>query len=139
MTTSEPIPDRDRRLIESLRIRPIGSEAELDEATAIANRLAASSDLSPEEDDCLELLSDQIEAYEDINYPIDDVSGHEMLRFLLEQRSTTPEVFAVQIGIPLPTIRAILDGTRALEPAHVEIFAQYFFVPPDVFLEDHLA
>src|SRR5262249_18724435 len=75
------------RLVEQFRPRPIRSAGELDQAIAVVDRLLGRKEpLLPEEDDYLEVVGDLIERYEEEHEPIPDVSGADMLRFLIEQR-----------------------------------------------------
>ncbi len=69
-------------------LRPITDDADLDNATEVANALAVLSKRSKDQEDYLETLSLLIERYEDEHYAIDtsklDAVG--TLKFLMEQR-----------------------------------------------------
>jgi HTH-type transcriptional regulator / antitoxin HigA len=75
-----------------------------------------------------------IEKYEAIHYPVHEVSGVELLRFLLgEQRKSHAEV-ARELGISPSTISEILSGKRGLGRKAIETFSRYFSVAPAAFL-----
>jgi len=123
------------RLIEQFRPRPIRSAAELDQAIAVVDHLLSRREpLRPEEEDYLEVLSDLIERYEDAQEPIPDVSGADMLRFLIEQRGVSQQRVARETGVANSTISAVLNGRRELTLPHIAKLATYFGTEPAVFL-----
>ena len=67
-------------LIARFPVRPLRSDRTLERAAKIANALAIRDDLTQGETDYLDVLTDMIEKYEDIHYPVQDVSGVELLR-----------------------------------------------------------
>src|SRR5437899_6952002 len=73
-------------LVRQFPLRPIRSETELDRAIAMINSLLDRDQLSPAEEDYLDVLGDLVERYEDHAHPIPDVSDEEMLRFLIDQK-----------------------------------------------------
>ncbi len=85
-TTNRKLTGSYLALIRRFPVRPIMSEAELDQATALVNELLDRTRLDSAEDDYLDVLSDLIERYEDKHHPIEDVSADEMLEFLIEKR-----------------------------------------------------
>jgi len=132
------IPKAYLRLVAEFRLRPIESEQELAEATAMAEDLSGRAELLPEEEQYLEVLIGLIEAYEDTHCTIPDVSAQEMLRFLIDQRGVTQRVVSDETGVANSTITALLKGKRAggreMTLAHIGTFAKYFGVEPSVFL-----
>lgn len=66
--------------------KPIQSEKELESAAALLLYLDERKDLSPEEEALAEVLTVLIEDYEDMHYPLPDVSPHESLKALMEDR-----------------------------------------------------
>jgi HTH-type transcriptional regulator/antitoxin HigA len=135
-TKTRKVSARYTRLIETFRLRPIRSDDELDAATALANKLAIRNDLTVEEQDYLDVLSDLIEAYERVHYPISDVSGPSMLRFLIECRGITQSELAKATGFTVSTISEILNEKRGIGRKHLEAFSKYFHVGPGVFLPE---
>lgn len=130
-----PPPAAYLRLVEQFRPRPIRSADELDRAVAVVDDLLGRKEpLLPEEDDYLEVVSDLIERYEEEHEPIPDVSGADMLRFLIEQRGVSQQEVARGAGVANSTISAVLNGQRGLTLRHVEKLAAYFGTEPAVFL-----
>src|SRR4051812_3359118 len=133
-TKTGAVPRRYLKLIEAFRLRPIRSDEELDAATKIANTLAVREDLTDDERDYLDVLSDLIEAYERVHYPIPDVSGASMLRFLIESKGVTQTEVAKGTKLTVSTISEILNGKRGIGRKHLEAFSRYFHVEPGAFL-----
>jgi HTH-type transcriptional regulator/antitoxin HigA len=123
-------------LIHRFPLRPITSEAELDQATAVMNALLDRNDLDPAEEDYLDVLSDQVERYEEKHHPIaiDDLTDAEMLEQLIEAKGVTQAEAARGAGIAQSTISEVLAGKRRLTRAQLEKLAAYFHVTPAVFL-----
>jgi len=133
-TGGSPIPKAYRRLMERFLLRPIQSEPELAQATALADQLFDRAELLPEEEQYLDVLCNLIEAYEDEHHPIPDVSAAEMLRYLIDQRGATQQTVSRQTAVANSTITALLKGDRQMTSKHIAIFARYFGVEPAVFL-----
>jgi len=126
--------DRDRELVREFPLRPLRSDADLDAAVAVVDGLIDRDELSPAEQDYLEVLSDLVEAYETKNIPIDPVGDADLLRFLIEDRGETQAQAAAGAGISVSTISEILSGKRKLNRKQIEKLARYFHVEPGVFL-----
>lgn len=120
-------------LIERFRLRPIETERELSEATALADELFARNDLRREEEEYLDVLCDLIEAYEIEHYAIPDAPPADVLRFLIDQRGINQKAVARETGVANSTITAILQGSRELNSRNIAIFSRYFGVEPAVF------
>jgi HTH-type transcriptional regulator/antitoxin HigA len=130
-----PLPPAYLRLVKRFRLRPVRSDDELDQATALVDALLSRKEpLLPEEEEYLEVLSDLIEQYENDQVAIPDVSAADLLRFLIEQRHVTQQTVAREIGIANSTLSALLTDHRAMTRKHMEAFARYFGVAPAVFL-----
>jgi HTH-type transcriptional regulator/antitoxin HigA len=121
-------------LIRRFPLRPITSESELDQATALVNELLDRDGLDSAEEDYLDVLSDLIERYEDKHHPIEDVSADEMLAFLIEQKGVSQAEAARGAGIAESTISEVISGKRQLTRKQIERLASYFHVSPAVFL-----
>jgi HTH-type transcriptional regulator/antitoxin HigA len=135
-TKIKAVPDRYLKLIKAFRLRPIRSDEELDIATKLVNSLAVRADLTDDEQDYLDVLSDQIEAYERVRYPIPDVSGASVLRYLIESKGVTQTEVARGTKLASSTISEILNGKRGIGRKHLNAFSMYFHVDPGVFLAD---
>ena len=84
------------------------------------------------------MLTYMIEKYEDIHYPVQDVSGVELLRFLLSERGKPQAEVARELGISPSTISEILSGKRDFGRKYIEAFSRYFCVSPATFLGERL-
>jgi HTH-type transcriptional regulator / antitoxin HigA len=116
-------------------IRPLSSDAELDQAIGVLDQLLSRKNpLDQQEQGYLDSLSHEIERYEAVNVPIPDVSGAAMLRHLIEARDITLSDLATTTGIVISTLSSVLNGKRELNRRHIEKLAPYFGVSPGVFL-----
>lgn len=89
--------------------------------------------LSPEEREYAELLAVLIEAFEDINYPLEGSTPASRLRSLMEARGLRQrdllDVFGSR-GIA----SEVVGGKRAISKAQAKKLAALFHVPSDLFL-----
>jgi len=127
--------DRYFALIRKLPLRPISSDAELDRAIAMIDRLLARGALAADEEDYLDVLSDLVEKFEDQRYPIEPVSGIDALRHLVESSGKTRATVATEAGLPESTLSELLLGRRRLNTRHIGILARHFHIDPGVFLD----
>jgi HTH-type transcriptional regulator/antitoxin HigA len=127
--------DRYFALIREFPLRPLGSDKDLDQAIAMIDRLLARSELSRDEDDYLDVLSDLVEKFEDQRYPIQPVSGLDALRHLVESSGKTRAAVAAEAGLPESTLSEVLLGRRRLNTRHIGILARYFRIDPGVFID----
>ena len=121
-------------LIRTCPLRPLRSEADLDEAMAILDALVVQDALSAAEADYLAVLSDLVEQYEAEAHPIPPASDAELLQHLLEAQSVTPREVAQAMGMDVATLTAVLAGTRHLTREQIGQLARYFQVSPSVFV-----
>lgn len=121
-------------LIRTCPLRPLRSEADLDEAMAILDALVVKDALSAAEADYLAVLSDLVEQYEAEAHPIPPASDAELFQHLLEAQSVTPREVAQATGMDMATLAAVLAGTRHLTREQIGQFARYFQVSPSVFV-----
>ncbi len=86
MAAVRTAPERDLyiELVQRFPLRRLRSDAELDEAIAIIDRLVTRERLAPGESDYLDVLSDLVHKYESAEHPIGPASDAELLLFLLE-------------------------------------------------------
>jgi len=120
-------------------LRPIRSEAELDAATEVIHSIidAVSEDeMNKAEADYLDVLSDLIEAYESVHYPMADVPAYRMLAYMMELKEVTQSQVAVGSGISASTISELLSGKREMNRNQIVKLAGYFKVDPGLFLPD---
>jgi HTH-type transcriptional regulator/antitoxin HigA len=121
-------------LIRAFPLRPIRTDAELDEAVAMIDSLIDREELEPGEQDYLDVLADQVRKYESEQHPLPAVSEADMLRHLIEARDITQLKLATDTRIAESTISNILSGKRAMSRKHVATLAGYFKVSPAVFI-----
>ena len=121
-------------LIRTCPLRPLRSEADLDEAMAILDALVVQDALSAAEADYLAVLSDLVEQYEAEAHPIPPASDAELLQHLLEAQAVTAREVAQATGMDVATLTAVLAGTRHLTREQIGQLARYFQVSPSVFV-----
>src|SRR4051812_2108143 len=90
--------DRYLELVRRFPLRPLRADADLDAAVAIVDALIDQDELSPPEQDYLDVLSDLVEAYEATAVPMRPVGDAEMLRFLIEQKGVSQVEVARKAG-----------------------------------------
>jgi HTH-type transcriptional regulator / antitoxin HigA len=134
-TPARRVQDAYLDLIRQLPLRPIRSEAELDQATAVLNGLLDRDQLDAAEQDYLDVLGDLIERYEDAAHSIDtsDLTDAEMLAHLIEAKGVKQADAARATGIAFSTISEVLAGKRQLSRRHIEKLAAYFHVGVSAF------
>jgi HTH-type transcriptional regulator/antitoxin HigA len=121
-------------LIARFPLRPIRDEETLSAATVMVDELSSRDDLSPEETDYLEVLSDQIMRYEDEHHAIPDASPADVLQYLMDARGLTGAALAAETGLPRSLISEVLNGTRGLSKARIATLADFFGVSAESFL-----
>jgi HTH-type transcriptional regulator / antitoxin HigA len=112
----------------------IRTEAENDRALAIVEDLMNRIDLTPEEDELLNLLVVLIERFETEFYQCGAASTpHSMLAFLMDQQGLTPLDLLPIFNIE-SELKAVLNGDRDLTISEVKALADRFHVKPIVFV-----
>jgi len=76
----------------------------------------------------------RVMVYEAEHFPIPEVSGAELLAFMIEQRGLSQHELARATGIPQSTISNLIAGKREFTASHARAFAQYFGGNPGAFL-----
>lgn len=123
------------RLLAKAAPRVIKPEEENERALAIVESLLKKGEknLTPEEDELLDLLTDLIHDFEEKAYPIPKSEPHEMVAFLLEQRGLTPKDLWPVIGSK-SRVSEILAGKRSISKAQAKKLADFFHVRADLFI-----
>lgn len=80
----------------------------------------------------MDILEMRLREYDDVHHPMDDVTGLDMLRFLMEQHGLRQQDLT-ELGSQ-GVVSEILKGKRELNLRHIEALARRFKVPPAVFL-----
>ena len=119
-------------LVSAFAPRPIRSEAELRRVEARIGELLASPELSPAEQDLLEVLSILVESWEDSHVEIPRVDGLEALKALLEENGLRQKDVVSVFGSP-SIVSEVLAGKRPLSKTHITRLAEFFRVSPAVF------
>jgi HTH-type transcriptional regulator/antitoxin HigA len=125
--------DRYLELVRRFPLRPLRTDTDLDAAVAVVDDLLDQADLSDAEQDYLDVLSDQIEAFESEAVPMRPVGDADMLRFLIQSLGATQASVATGAGIAESTISEVLAGKRTLNRSQIGKLARYFHVEPGVF------
>ena len=113
----------------------ITTEEENEEALAIAQMLDHKPDLSPEEDQFLELLVDSIENFETENYPFEVQSTPlSRLLFLMEAHGLSPIDMIEYFGSEEITLE-VINGKREINKEASVKLAERFCLQPISFLE----
>ena len=120
------------KLIRQFPLRHIASEAELDEATQVLRDLLQ-QDLDEGGTQYRDALTDLIETYETIAYPIPEAPQSAVLELLIQSNGQTGTELAKKTGIAHSTISAVLHGGRKLTAEQIRKLARHFKVSAAVF------
>lgn len=113
--------------------RPIHDKVDLANATEIIDAMAG-HDLTRDQEDYLDVLSDLVAKYEDEQSPIRRPAGTplERLRFVVEQAGMTASDLGRLLGSRgLGSL--VLRGRRQLSKTHIRILAEHFRLDPGYF------
>ena len=114
--------------------RPIHDEVSYDNTVQIVDALAGHR-LNKDQDDFLEILSQQIEAYENEHLrPPRKVTGLELLRFILEENDLTGDDLAELLEVDRSVAYKILKGARNLTADHIRKLCERFLISADALL-----
>jgi len=120
-------------LVRMLPPRPIHDKVDLANATEIIDAMAG-HDLTRDQEDYLDVLSDLVAKYEDEQSPIRRPAGThlERLRFVVEQAGMTASDLGRLLGSRgLGSL--VLRGRRQLSKTHIRILAEHFRLDPGYF------
>jgi HTH-type transcriptional regulator/antitoxin HigA len=112
----------------------IEDEAHYGDVIALMDRLmdeGAMEDAHPLHD-LFMLAADVVHQYEQAKYPLPDMSGPQMLRFLMEQHQLRQSDLADEIGTQ-GVVSEVLSGKRELNKSHIAALSKRFSVSPAVF------
>jgi HTH-type transcriptional regulator/antitoxin HigA len=130
-------PRRTRRRATLPPLRPLRDDAELEAATALAERLAEAEEhgaLTPEDADYLEVLLMLIERHEAERFPIRELATpRERLAFLVGQAGMNASDLGRLLG-NRALGNKLLRGERELSKTHVRKLAGHFKLNPGYFL-----
>ena len=86
-----------------------------------------------EEDAALDLMVRLIKDYEEEHHPLPDPSPHEMLVYLMEQRSLR-QADLLPIFKSRGYVSDVVNGKRAISKVHARQLAEFFRVSADLFI-----
>jgi HTH-type transcriptional regulator/antitoxin HigA len=121
-------------LIREFPLRPLRTDADLDDAVAMIDRLIDRGELAPEERDYLAVLSNLVEDYEDEHDPLPELSGVSALRFLIEENGLSQAQLSKETGVPETTLSEVLTGKRGISPKVRAVLAERFKTDPALFV-----
>jgi HTH-type transcriptional regulator / antitoxin HigA len=124
------LPRKDRdiylELVSSFPLSSIRSEAHLEAAQSVMDRLLAKSTLHDAEETYLDALSDLVAVYEDEHHAIEPASDAAMLQHLLEARGLTQTDLSQKTGIAKSTISEVLAGKKPFSRQMIRKLAEFF-------------
>ncbi len=112
--------------------RPIKSEEQLAATQSMINALLDRPELTPDEQDYLNLLGTLVYEYEEAHYPIPDIYGVELLKVLIEERNLRQKDLVPAFKTE-SIVSAVLSGQRNLTVSHIQKLAQFFHISPAAF------
>jgi HTH-type transcriptional regulator / antitoxin HigA len=121
-------------LVRSFPLAHIRDDAHLDTAVAVIDRLLDKGDRSPAEEMYLDALAHLLETYEEAHVRIPARSEVDALRFLMEANDLG-QVDLVPVLGRKSLVSEVLSGKRPLALTHIKKLADYFRVPPAVFID----
>ena len=135
--TKKPLPKTLKALVDEYIPTSISNEKEYDKALKLMDRLMGLSKLTKGQVTYLNTLCDLVQVYEEEHHKIDpsDISGLEMLKFLMEDRKMTATDLGKLLGGSSALGSKILTGQRNLTLDHVRILSKHFRVSPDIFID----
>ena len=102
-------------------------------ATKVIHSLIDQDELTPAENDYLDVISDLVEVYEDATIPMGDGTDGNMLEFLMDIRDINQTQLSHDTSIATSTVSEVLSGKRKLTRKQIEKLSAYFKVSPAVF------
>lgn len=112
----------------------ITTEEENSQALSVVESLTHKSDLTPEEDQLLELLITLIEKFESEHYPLNNLSTPlSRLTFLMEQNDLR-QVDLIKIFGSKGNVSEVLSGKRQISKSHALKLGEFFNLNPALFL-----
>lgn len=123
-------------LLKKFPPRPIDSEEELLATQKVIDSLIDRGELTPDEQDYLNVLGSLVHEYEQLHHePIPDIYGVELIEALLVESNLQPKDLIPIFGSE-SLVSEVLNGDR--QPTNIEIqkLADFFQISPDDFSEN---
>lgn len=129
----DDLPRRYEDLVRLHAPRPIRDKVELENATELID-LMAGHDLTADQEDYLDLLSDLVAKYEEATSPIGRRAAPiKVLRWLVEEHEMKVTELGELLGDRSVGSR-VLSGQRALSKTHIRILSAHFKISPAAFI-----
>jgi HTH-type transcriptional regulator/antitoxin HigA len=122
-----------RNLLAEVAPKVIETEEEYNRILAVAERLTFAKNRTPEERTLHKLLVTLIEAYEALNYPMDQAAPHEILQHIMESSGTRQANLVGIIGSS-GVVSEVVNGKRSISKAQAKALSDYFKVSPTLFI-----
>jgi HTH-type transcriptional regulator/antitoxin HigA len=121
-------------VVKIVAVDRIRSDADYDRVTAFMEEVMAEIGRKKKHPLCglMDILDMRLREYDDARQPMDDVTGLEMLRFLMDQHGLRQQDLS-ELGSQ-GVVSELLAGKRELNLRHIGALARRFNVPPEVFL-----
>lgn len=121
------------QLLQDFPPRPITSEADFAATQAVINRLLDKPELTPEEEDYLDVLGALVSEYENQQEDlIPDIYGVELLKVLIAELNLKQKDL-VSIFKTESIVSDILNEKRQLTTRHIQELSEFFHFSPAVF------
>ncbi len=121
------------QLLQDFPPRPITSEEDFEATQAVINRLLDKPELTPEEEDYLDVLGALVSEYENQQEGlIPDIYGVELLKVLIAERKLKQKDL-VSIFKTESIISDVLNEKRQLTTRHIQALSEFFHFSPSVF------
>jgi HTH-type transcriptional regulator/antitoxin HigA len=108
-------------------------EAMTQEVDHLMTKGIRNGDLSPEENSLLDLLTILIEAYEDVHYPIPELTPLQTLKHLMNERGSKQSDLISVFGSSGITSE-VVNGKRSISKAQAKKLAEFFNVSVELFI-----
>jgi HTH-type transcriptional regulator / antitoxin HigA len=119
-------------LLQKFPPRPINSQKDLEATQTIIDQLLDQPQLTPEEEDYLDVLGALVSEYEQTQELISDLYGVELLKVLIKERNLQQKDL-ISIFKTESIISDILHKKRQLTVRHIQELAHFFNLSPAVF------
>jgi len=131
----KPMAARYAELVMRFPLRPLRDEVDYDNALEVAESMVGSVDLTEDQADYLDVLTDIIQKYEAGHHFVGGGgSSVDILRKMLKEQGLSGSDLGRLLG-NRPLGGAILRGERKLSKAHIRVLADHFKVSTDLFLD----
>jgi HTH-type transcriptional regulator/antitoxin HigA len=119
-------------LLKSFPPRPITSEDEFIATQKVINCLIDKGELTPDEEDYLDVLGTLVYEYEENHNTIPDIYGVELLKALIDEFSVQHKDL-LSIFASESILSEVLTGKRQLTVDYIHKLADFFHISPSAF------